>query len=278
MSIKMLYKYFTDKRTDVLENLEIRFTQPAALNDPFESRPLIQADKDKTEIIDDIKKGLENLWNNAAEEDKTAENYQSLVIERERLIKTAHKKFNPHHLGSSLSFYVNQHLGILSLSRNPTNLLMWSHYANDHKGYVLGFNASHHFFYEKTFDGSNTSPRNVIYTSQRSVINKEDKDLYEKLFCEKPVDWAYEEEVRIFRVFSKKSKAKGKDSSGFRVYLADLPSGLINSIYIGARANNNFKKKIKEIVKRNNLNARIYSSKISKAYYKVDFTPIQIVR
>ena len=29
--------------------------------------------------------------------------------------------------------------GILSLSTNPTAILMWSHYTNSHKGFVLGF-------------------------------------------------------------------------------------------------------------------------------------------
>ena len=35
----ILYKYLTTERLDVLRNREIRFTQPAALNDPFELNP-----------------------------------------------------------------------------------------------------------------------------------------------------------------------------------------------------------------------------------------------
>jgi len=34
-----LFKYIRPERIDVVENLEIRFTQPDALNDPFELRP-----------------------------------------------------------------------------------------------------------------------------------------------------------------------------------------------------------------------------------------------
>jgi hypothetical protein len=34
-----LFKYIRPERIDVIENLEIRFTQPDALNDPFELRP-----------------------------------------------------------------------------------------------------------------------------------------------------------------------------------------------------------------------------------------------
>ena len=35
----ILYKYFPAERIDILENLQIRFTQPNAMNDPFEARP-----------------------------------------------------------------------------------------------------------------------------------------------------------------------------------------------------------------------------------------------
>lgn len=35
---------------------------------------------------------------------------------------------------------LNNSLGILSLSIDPINYLMWSHYANCHKGFCIGFN------------------------------------------------------------------------------------------------------------------------------------------
>ena len=39
----MLFKYLRPERIDVIEKLEIRFTQPGALNDPFELRPRIES-------------------------------------------------------------------------------------------------------------------------------------------------------------------------------------------------------------------------------------------
>ena len=39
----VLYKYLTPARLDVLEGRRIRFTQPAAFNDPFEFRPCIES-------------------------------------------------------------------------------------------------------------------------------------------------------------------------------------------------------------------------------------------
>ncbi len=270
----MLYKYLSDERIDVIENLEIRFTQPGALNDPFDSLPLIEENKEKTKLIEYIKNESNNLWTNIAEEEKTPANYQLLIDTERKLIKNACRKFSPHSLGSSLAAYLNKRIGILSLTKNSSNLLMWSHYANSHKGYVLGFNACHEFFFKEAYDGSDTTPNNVLYTSQRNVIKNENQDFYEKIFCEKPVDWAYEEEVRIFRSFTNNTKISGYDSSRFPIYLIDLPKDSINCIYIGAQADNKFKNKIKQIVTKNDLHVKLYSCKISKKQYKVDFIPM----
>ncbi|EPJ44297.1 MAG: hypothetical protein OFPII_35920 [Osedax symbiont Rs1] len=36
--------------------------------------------------------------------------------------------------------------GILSMTERIDNLLMWSHYADSHTGFVIGFDPSHDFF------------------------------------------------------------------------------------------------------------------------------------
>lgn len=38
-----LYKYVRPERIDVIDKRELRFTQPGALNDPFELRPRFEA-------------------------------------------------------------------------------------------------------------------------------------------------------------------------------------------------------------------------------------------
>uniref|UniRef100_UPI0020CD2CC1 DUF2971 domain-containing protein n=1 Tax=Vibrio cholerae TaxID=666 RepID=UPI0020CD2CC1 len=41
---------------------------------------------------------------------------------------------------------IDQSYGILCLSAKEDSLLMWSHYGNSHKGYVIEFDTSHKFF------------------------------------------------------------------------------------------------------------------------------------
>ncbi len=41
---------------------------------------------------------------------------------------------------------INDTIGILCFTEKNDNLLMWSHYANSHKGFVLEFYPEHQFF------------------------------------------------------------------------------------------------------------------------------------
>lgn len=49
------------------------------------------------------------------------------------------------------------HIGILCLTDNPLNQLMWAHYANEHKGLVLEFDVTHKFF-DQNFTFSTVFP------------------------------------------------------------------------------------------------------------------------
>lgn len=48
-------------------------------------------------------------------------------------------------------------IGALSLSDTFDNLLMWSHYANTHEGFVIEFDKSHPYFSNESFESKNLS-------------------------------------------------------------------------------------------------------------------------
>lgn len=77
---------------------------------------------------------------------------------------------------------------IVSLSKRNDSTLMWSHYADGHKGIVIGVEID-----ENKFD-----VRLVTY-GELPTINEEDigEDTYKKLLSKKLSPWYYEEEVRI---------------------------------------------------------------------------------
>ncbi|MCG8762475.1 hypothetical protein G1K46_06955 [Tenacibaculum finnmarkense] len=56
--MKLYYKYLHNKRTDYLENENLRFTQPLDLNDPFECLPQKPSYDECERTIDEVYKVL----------------------------------------------------------------------------------------------------------------------------------------------------------------------------------------------------------------------------
>lgn len=77
---------------------------------------------------------------------------------------------------------------IASLSADPNNLLMWSHYADGHKGVVV----------EVDIPNDHEDLVKLVYTDFSAVFNGEmrTKDM-RCLFNGKTPEWAYEKEYRI---------------------------------------------------------------------------------
>lgn len=106
--MKLLYKYMSNPEYFLKEGY-IRATQLSALNDPFEASYCQEA-------LSDLCPHFE-------------------ICE------------SPHELISYIEENKNK-IGVISLTEAKDNLLMWSHYANEHKGAVIGFWA------KSAFDGN----------------------------------------------------------------------------------------------------------------------------
>ncbi|HBV4632712.1 TPA: DUF2971 domain-containing protein [Klebsiella pneumoniae] len=155
--------------------------------------------------------------------------------------------------------------GILSLTRNPLNPLMWAHYGKGEKydgGHGISldrFNKSHGGFVfgiDPDEAGFNDNNKNVIPAKYGSVIyastkpkspfeNSENHTFFEgmqhtfnpnilealqRTFLYKPSYWSYEEEVRVVRNVHRKNNE-----------IQDVKKTSIKELYIGFR--NSFNKK-----------------------------------
>ena len=211
----MYYKYLHPDRCDVICNLKIRFTQASALNDPFEAVPLVKYEDDF---------------------------YYKIIPEL------------PARTGKQLIELLNFTVGILSLSRTKENLLLWSHYADSHKGYVIEFDENNDFFKSNHEEGID-KPFLVSYTSQRPIVKSPDNEDFRcnigdfvpeellKILGQKPIDWAYEEEVRVFRNILK-LPSSGSCKKYYEVKLVDIPPDAIIGIYLGADMEEDIQTKI----------------------------------
>jgi hypothetical protein len=151
---------------------------------------------------------------------------------------------------------------------------MWSHYASEGTGFVIAFDDKHSFFHEPDQNGKLTKPLPVKYSSKRDQIKPGDKDSYEKALCEKPLEWAYEEEERIFRKFPTCGDSLEKDLYGQHIILSNLPPETIQGVYIGYRATIETKSRIIFALNKNEISCPVFNSKICNHSYNILFNEL----
>lgn len=97
-------------------------------------------------------------------------------------------------------------IGVLSLAKNPNNILMWSHYSKKHTGLVFQF----------TFSESSrcfSAPLQVAYVKKYELLSYilDFKIEAPKLMLTKYFDWKYESEVRFIDLDYQGNKSFEKD-------------------------------------------------------------------
>ena len=124
---------------------------------------------------------------------------------------------------------LNSAIGILSLSKNDSSLLMWSHYADGYSGAIVAFDETHEFF-AGHFD--------MVYRDARPKMHIEslldaDNPVPIAELCIKSREWEYENEVRVVRNLADCRCVDTSDK--FPVYVMDIPRECIESVVIGER-------------------------------------------
>lgn len=140
----LLYKYFPPDRASFLQKRLIRFTQPTMFNDPFDCLPAISG-YDKKEAKDQANKVALDMTFQLALGDHSNllpnTTLDSLNFSNAQ-VKNEYER-DPAAVGlryaAALLNKMSKQIGVLCLSENHRNILMWSHYARNHEGFVVGF-------------------------------------------------------------------------------------------------------------------------------------------
>jgi hypothetical protein len=254
-----LYKYVHPDRIDILVNANIRFTQPPALNDPFEMRPVIAGafEKDfvsgifateeykinaERNFIEEIRK--HPLYADASEEDLVK--YFNAVLPLlkplgQNFFDTVGGQFAKIFAEALPDQFINQ-LGVLCLSETPDNDLMWSHYADSHRGFVIEFDSTHSFFDQRKTDSDDLRQlQKVIYSENRPTITVMNLAA-SAIFLTKDVKWSYEQEWRMVVPLS--DADKHFSVAPHDVYLFNIPRGAITGIVLGSNSSKELEESI----------------------------------
>ncbi len=219
--VDVVYKYMP-LREEFFENRWLRFTQRSDLNDPFEVKPSL---KQHAEYMHRVK-------GYGASVDEAI----SYVVANQYLV----------HRGLLIQDF--DMYGILSLSGRCENLLMWSHYADSHRGMVIGLDANHEFF-DKNFSRKERIKncrhdfvgclKEVKYSANRYVKSGDISDC----FYLKSNDWWTEREFRFILPIAEADHIN-RDNSIMAFY--EIPSDAILSVTFGLKACEDAEKRVIE--------------------------------
>lgn len=172
---------------------------------------------------------------------------------------------------------------ICSLSKINDSLLMWSHYANNHKGICVELNMSHVVKYLNGNHGMVV--HNVgVEVQYKDIIEKPDYfknrvgDYLNYQISTKTKDWEYEQEWRLYIIdpspmyMSLPFKPKIGETYDWkitRVYPV-LGGECFEAIYLGAMISDEDKQKIVKLARKLNPNIKIYQMTINPDAFKLD--------
>lgn len=243
-----LYKYVPPERVDIVRDLRIRFTPPGYLDDPFECRIAFPRRSAKY----------------------TAGPSNGSGFDEDELIRLVRRM-------------VSFEWGILCLTKRPDNLVMWTHYAAAHRGFLLEFDPENSFFNKTSvwhFDWTwmEEMPlrcpgfgnlRDVEYSEERPSSDPD--GIPTRSFFVKSPHWAYGEEVRMILPLSDADFKSAEDD----LHLFCFPADALTGIILGAGTKRELTEELETLLgfeklahvslQRANLNLRTFAIDFEKA-------------
>ncbi|WP_066270835.1 DUF2971 domain-containing protein [Hydrogenophaga palleronii] len=238
-----LYKYFHPDRTDVLLNRSIRFSSPAVLNDPFELKPhlavLASPDCVAAALRQAMPSLLEDEFSKLPIEQRrllSPEVLQTLMVSQFSQTQKAVEDMAAHlipGLQGVMARKLEEQVGILCLTESADNLLMWAHYADSHRGFVLEFDDCSPFFdCRVNLKDELRHLRKVTYSIKRPSLTLSEVDDF-SAFMTKGLEWQYEAEWRMIQPLSSASRIIGDGPEA--IHLFEFPAEAIRGVILGAR-------------------------------------------
>jgi len=238
-----LYKYLHPDRIDVLHGQSIRFSSPAIFNDPFELKPHLAAlatpEYREAHLIQILPEVLREEFEKLPIEFQEQSSFKALLDSLLNQLPEARQKIQnfEEHLIPKMQEIMDRKLeemiGILCLSESAENLLMWAHYADSHRGFVIEFD-EHSPFFDCRLNPEDEFRhlRKVSYSFTRpSLILSDVVDFTP--FMTKGIDWRYEAEWRMIMPLDTASSVIGEGPHA--VHLFEFPAKAIATVVLGYR-------------------------------------------
>lgn len=257
-----LYTYYKPKYwKDIFEDWDIKFTPMSDFNDPFEGRASFKETYDDKFFLEYPEARIAGMTTQEINARMTPELRKELV---DRILLKNSSRF-----------------GIFCLTTKPDNLLMWSHYAAAHTGFVVKFNLDSDFF-TKEYADSSWKPKPIEYVGRRPLLETLTGGTRENgagdFFYKKSRRWEYEKEYRMICSFVDKGykcKTKIKNNKEIKGFHS-IPKDAISEVIFGVKTSESLMSEICEAITSNNECAHIKFKKMSLhlTSYKLNISEI----
>ena len=227
----------------IITHNEIYFANRKEFNDPFDFNFHISCDID----FNTYKARLKQLKPNMQEEEIDKQTRKALLPEN--VIKHERK------VNNDIS-RITENVGIFSMSAKRDDLLMWSHYADHHKGICIEFKTTRGKLFGCDILNVEYDVKYPIFT----VCDDMNLERVKKFVRTKFSDWAYEEEWRI--IYKK---------TGCQFFPPEEISGVI----LGSRISKKNKELVLKCLSLNNCKAKLYEAHECKDRFGLDITLIK---
>lgn len=250
-----LFKYMSLDMV-ALSDLHLRISSRDCLNDPFEFLPTLSAEGKKVEVMQSL------------------DNYS---IELLGALQNLDYK-------NELDYDLSQY-GVVCLSENDSNNLMWSHYANEHKGVMIELESENLFHFsseqkkvmDNNFSAASKNPMPIDYIDKRIGLDIGEEYLYEyansnfikRFFTTKSIEWAREQEWRYILKFLHADKViihvpeEHIESISNELTRYKVPFGLKKNAFIVNAGDNEFNMIIVDSLSKNNGLSPIYLKSVN---------------
>ncbi|MFT3911430.1 MAG: DUF2971 domain-containing protein [Ferruginibacter sp.] len=153
---------------------------------------------------------------------------------------------------------MNRKFGMVCLCKRNDNFLLWSHYANSHTGFCIGFDKF------KLFEDTKAQFSHMIYETELPTLGLFDNvfEHFTKLIGTKSKTWEYEDEYRLTKPdFVRKSVQLRKET--------------IVEILFGCKMLQSEKFALLKIIEANYPHARVFDISLSKTKFESQISQIR---
>lgn len=252
-----LYQYHNKAGRLLLQNLQWRVTPPNKFNDPFEMSPIMRL-KDPhafarwfvdTAFVDSAffndHKVVFPLCRDFAEFQRLARANRSTLFEN--MLKDISKlELEAQQINLDT---ISEDMGVICLTYDPLQPLMWAHYADKHRGLVIEFDETNPTFSPPDF-------LTVDYRTDRAEHDPFSRDAAKNIDAfarRKSLHWAYEQECRLLVALRDTVEAKDDQGDAIRVLPIVEPS-IIKSVTYGLRIDTVLRHEVEVLLKADHFN------------------------